>query len=102
MVPTLAEQPPTVVDSRPQPIYLGMTYSRSHDEGLPVSSSKLDLNLLIDAAGKVRSAELTNKKDSGPIADKVLDSAADWTFIPVFVGRHAVACRLRYGVWPKQ
>lgn len=79
-----------------------MTYSRSHDEGLPESSSKLYLNLLIDAAGKVRSVELENKKDSGPIADKVLDSAADWNFIPAFMGSRAVACRMRYGVWPKQ
>lgn len=98
----VAELAPTLVDSRPQPIYLGMTYARNQDQDLPNSAAKIDLNLVVDAAGKVESAQLANKADNGPIGRKVLDAAADWNFIPAFVGSRAVACRLRFGIWPRQ
>jgi hypothetical protein len=102
LVSSVAELPPAHVDSRPEPINLDMAYSRTENEGLPGSSSKIYLNLLIDAAGKVESAQLANKKDNGPIGEKVLKASANWNFIPAFVGSRAVACRLRFGVWPKQ
>jgi hypothetical protein len=102
LVPGIAGVAPTPVDSRPEPIYLGIPFSRSQDQALPDSSSKIYLNLVIDAAGKVHSAKLENKADNGPIGDKVLSASADWNFIPAFVGSHAVACRLRFGVWPEQ
>jgi hypothetical protein len=102
LVPGIAETAPTLVDSRPQPIYLGVTHAKNQEQGLPDSSAKIYLNLVIDAAGKVRSANLANKADSGPIGEKVLSASADWNFIPAFVGRRAVACRLRFGVWPRQ
>jgi hypothetical protein len=102
LVSGVTELPPAPVDSRPEPIYLDMAFSRSQDQGLPDLSSKIYLNLVIDAAGKVQSAQLANKKDNGPVGEKVLSASADWNFIPAFVGNRAVACRLRFGVWPKQ
>ena len=54
-------------------------------------------NLVIDSAGKVRSA-----KPDG-LADKDLIAAtADWKFIPAFKNGHAVASRMRFGVTPYQ
>jgi hypothetical protein len=90
------------VDSRPQPIYLGIPFPKGEEQALPDSSSTIGLNLVIDAAGKVHSAELANKADSGPVADRVIGASADWNFVPAFVGNRAVACRLRFDVWPKQ
>jgi hypothetical protein len=102
LAPEVKELAPTPVDSRPQPIYLGISYSKSQTQALPDPGTKIYLNLVIDAAGKVHSAELANKADQGPVGDKVLSSSANWNFIPAFVGNRAVACRMNYGVWPPQ
>ena len=58
------------------------------------------LNLVIDAAGKVRSAEPAEKvKSFDP--DRI-QSALTWKFIPAFKDGRAVASRLRIAVSPKQ
>jgi hypothetical protein len=53
------------------------------------------LNLVIDAAGKVRSATPEGKPDK-----ELIDATADWRFIPAFKTGHAVASRMRFGVTP--
>lgn len=61
---------------------------------------ELFLDLVIDAAGKVRSAEPTEKLKSAvpnPIA-----SAFTWKFIPAFKDGRAVASRLRIAVSPRK
>jgi hypothetical protein len=54
-------------------------------------------NLVIDSAGKVRSAKPDGSADKDLIA-----ATADWKFIPAFKNGHAVASRMRYGVTPYQ
>lgn len=54
-------------------------------------------NLVIDSAGKVRSA-----KPEGNAEKDLIAATADWKFIPAFKNGHAVASRMRYGVTPYQ
>lgn len=54
-------------------------------------------NLVIDSAGKVRSAKPDGHADKDLIA-----ATADWKFIPAFKNGHAVASRMRFGVTPYQ
>ncbi len=67
-------------------------------EGLP--DSELLLDLLIDSAGKVRSAEQAGSTKS-PDAD-LIKAAMEWTFIPAFKDGRAVASRLRLAVSTKR
>ena len=54
------------------------------------------LDLVIDAAGKVRTA-----KPIGKVDKDMLDAIAGWKFIPTFKNGHAVACRAHLAVyWP--
>jgi len=106
-IPTIAEPGQTetsrdLADRMPVPIYIGIPLSGNQNQALPDSSTEIYLNLVIDSAGKVRSAQLANKADHGPIGDTVLSASADWNFIPAFVGSRAVACRMLYGVSPQQ
>lgn len=62
------------------------------------SESELLLELVVDEAGKVRSAKLI-----GSSSDRELIRAAlTWKFIPAFKDDRAVASRLRIAVSPKQ
>jgi len=70
----------------------------SPDQGLP--QAELLLELVIDSAGKVRSAELAGKTKSGD-AD-LIHGATGWKFIPAFKGGRAVASRMRLAVSPRQ
>ncbi|MGH9502003.1 MAG: hypothetical protein ACRD20_04045 [Terriglobales bacterium] len=64
------------------------------------SPSELLLELVIDSAGKVRSAEPAGKATS---ADAVLiPAAAGWKFIPAFKDGRAVASRMRLAVSLRQ
>jgi hypothetical protein len=58
------------------------------------------LDLVIDAAGKVRSAEGAGA--SKQITQAQIAAAATWKFIPAFKDGHAVASRTRISVSPKQ
>ena len=53
------------------------------------------VNLVIDAAGKVRSAKTEGKPDKA-----LIDATKDWKFIPAFKDGQPVASRLRLGVIP--
>jgi hypothetical protein len=94
----LGERTPYSVDVKPEPIYLGTPSLLSDNQ--PVLTSKIYLNLVIDAAGKVRSARLANESDRGPVGEMLLGSTTGWKFIPAFKDGRAVACRMRFGVWP--
>ncbi len=81
----------------PEPILLQRPSLETHEI---TAESETVLDLVIDSAGKVRSAEPAgNKKhiDKGLIA-----SAEKWRFIPAFKDGSPVASRLRLSVSPKQ
>jgi hypothetical protein len=84
----------------PKPIYLGIPPPQNQALALP--QSKIYLDLVIDAAGKVHSARLANKADSGPVTDSLIQASKDWKFIPGFRAGRAVACRIHFGVSPYQ
>ena len=94
----VGKQTASSVDAKPEPIYLGTPLSQGDNQ--PLLTSKVDLNLVIDAAGKVRSARLANEADKGPVGDMLIGATAEWKFIPAFKDGRAVACRVRFGVWP--
>lgn len=52
------------------------------------------VELVVDVAGKVRSAKIVNGKDQ-----LLLDASAGWQFIPAFRAGRPVACRFRLSVW---
>jgi hypothetical protein len=58
------------------------------------------LDLVIDSAGKVRSARLAGKTQ--PVNAALLSAVSSWKFIPAFKSGKAVACSLRIGVSLKQ
>lgn len=64
------------------------------------SHSDLLLELVIDSAGKVRSAEPAGK--STPMDSILTYAPAGWKFIPAFKDGRAVASRIRMAVSPKQ
>ncbi len=66
--------------------------------GVPNSESLLDL--VIDAAGKVRSAEPATKLKT--VAPDLINAAFTWKFIPAFQAGRPVASRLRIAVAPRQ
>ena len=55
------------------------------------------MNLVIDAAGKVRSAKTEGTPDKA-----LIDATADWKFIPAFKDGRPVASRLLLGVIPSR
>jgi hypothetical protein len=80
-------------DTKPQAILLRRPPPAGIQDALPKSEEMVDL--VVDAAGKVRSAKTVGA------ADKDLISAtADWKFIPAFKDGRAVASRLRLAVVP--
>jgi hypothetical protein len=88
------------VDARPKAIYLGIP--NANNENRSVSNSELFLNLVIDAAGKVQSAQLASKADRAPMGDVWISASKTWNFIPAFKDGRAVACQIRLGVQPEQ
>src|ERR1700674_387757 len=86
---------------KPQQILLLLPTLPGIHEALPKSEKLVDL--VIDAAGKVRSAKMVRTADTDPIsaADRDLISAtAVWKFIPAFRSGRAVDCYLRLSVVP--
>ena len=82
----------------PQAILLERPPVPESQQGTPETDVLLDL--VIDAAGKVRSVELSGK---GKVASPAwIESALTWKFIPALKGDRPVASRLRIAVSPKQ
>lgn len=90
----------TTVDVAPQPIYLGLTVGKNYGHAVP--ESMVYLNLLIDPAGKVRSAKLDKSVSRGAAEAAEIRAASTWNFVPAFKMGHAVACQTRLGVTPQQ
>jgi hypothetical protein len=82
----------------PQPILMQRSASLSSEQGL--SDSEVSLDLLIDSAGKVRSAESAGGRKLSDT--NLINAAMDWTFVPAFKDGHAVASRLRLAVSAKR
>ncbi len=82
----------------PQPILLRRPPPLGSQEGL--AAAEVLLLLVIDSAGKVRSAE---PADDAKWFDVGLQGAtATWKFIPAFKGDQAVACRMAFAVTTKR
>jgi len=78
-------------DTRPQPILLRRPPPSGVQVALPDSEESVDL--VIDAAGKVRSAKAVGAADND-----LINACAEWKFIPAFKGGRAVASRMRLAV----
>jgi hypothetical protein len=81
---------------RPMPILIGRQVSDEQEETL--ADSGLLLDLVIDSAGKVRSAE-----SADPAFDSSLKSATvRWKFIPMLRSGRAIASRVLFIISPKR
>jgi hypothetical protein len=67
------------------------------EAGESISREDESVELVVDAAGKVRSAKAVNEPDK-----KLIDATSGWHFIPAFLDDHPVACRFRMKVWNLQ
>jgi hypothetical protein len=79
------------VDTRPEPILLRRPPPSGIQE--PLTHSEQMVELVIDAAGKVWSAEPVGDTDK-----ELVYAARGWKFIPAFTGGRPVASRLRIDV----
>jgi hypothetical protein len=80
-------------DTKPQPILLKRPPPMGDQDALAKSEEKVDL--VIDDAGKVRSAKTVGAAD-----EDLITATADWKFIPAFRNGRAVASRMRLAVVP--
>ncbi len=78
----------------PRPIQLRRPPLSGPAQSLP--ESELLLDLVIDSAGKVRSAEPAGKTKWADA--ELLRATEEWKFIPAFKGNRPVACRSRLAV----
>lgn len=85
-------------DTRPQPILLLLPTPLHIQEALPKSEKIVDL--VIDAAGKVRSAKVADKDQMNAADKDLINATAVWKFIPAFRDRRPVACYLRLATTP--
>jgi hypothetical protein len=76
-------QPRSILLRRPPP---------SIEEQHPPSANEV-MELVVDAAGKVRSAKVINGTD-----EPLVQASSGWQFIPAFRDGHPVACRFRLNV----
>jgi hypothetical protein len=80
----------------PRPIQLRRPPLSAPSQSLPESEPELLLDLVIDSAGKVRSAEPAGKTKWADA--ELLRATEEWKFIPAFKGNRPVACRSRLAV----
>jgi hypothetical protein len=92
--PATGAQDSSKLDVKPQPIYLRRPPLPDAQQSLPNSGVQLDL--VIDAAGKVRSAKLAAMSDKGPLGASLIEASAEWKFIPAFKEGRPVACHLPF------
>jgi hypothetical protein len=97
-VPSADDEPPTNLspaafksDTKPQPILLRRQIPQNVEATLPQSEELVDL--VIDAAGKVRLAQA--EKRGNP---ELISASANWKFIPAFKDGRTVASRMRFAV----
>jgi hypothetical protein len=77
------------------PIQILLRRPPPQDASWAALGNEVMMNLVVDAAGKVRSAKVEGKPDKA-----MEDATADWKFIPAFKDGRPVASRLRLGVSP--
>lgn len=94
--PQMQDQKTFQIKTGPIPIYLSSP--PPEDKALALPASRIYFKLVIDAAGKVRSARLADKADAGPAAETEMRASRDWKFIPGFRAGHPVACQILFGV----
>jgi hypothetical protein len=82
-------------DTFPIPIMLRRPPPEKSSEGAPTAEVTVDL--VVDAAGKVRSA-----KAEGKTPDEMVSYTESWKFIPAFKGGKPVATHLQMGVVPQR
>jgi hypothetical protein len=82
-------------DTYPVPILLRRP--ASPDVSRAALETEVSVNLVIDAAGKVRSATTEGKQEKD-----LLDATAGWKFVPAFKDGRPVAGRVQIGVTPLQ
>jgi hypothetical protein len=68
----------------------------------PFPPSGILVDMIIDAAGKVYSAKLSNKADEGPVGESLIAASVHWKFIPAMRNGRAVASHIRLTVSPYQ
>ena len=78
-------------DSKPQAILLRRGGTADGNTALPQSEEMVEI--VVDSAGKVRSAKTIGMEDNDLVTD-----CADWKFIPAFKDGHPVASRMRLSV----
>jgi hypothetical protein len=83
----------------PQPIQLEIP-GASEPQASAAPEHELFLDLIIDKAGKVRSAKPAEKAPG--IHKELTESAMAWKFIPAYKGGRGVASHLRIAVSPKK
>jgi hypothetical protein len=84
------------VDVGPKAIFLGITHKSDEQPALP--ALQVYLKMVVDAAGKVHSAEPVNKADRVHGEDTYIRASAAWNFIPAFRAGRPVACRIQMNV----
>jgi hypothetical protein len=77
------------------PIQILLQRPPPQDPSWVVSGDEVMMDLVVDSAGKVRSAKVEGKPDKA-----MEDATADWKFIPAFKDGHPIASRLRLAVSP--
>jgi hypothetical protein len=82
-----------VADTDPKAIYLSMPLTETDQQTMQASHALLEL--VIDAAGKVHSAQIVNDAHLGPTGDALIKASANWNFIPALKGERPVACKMR-------
>jgi hypothetical protein len=82
-------------DTRPQIILIRRPAPPQGQQG-PLNTATI-VNLVIDPAGKVWSAQIKGEPDKA-----LIDATAGWKFVPAFKGNHAVAFREDLVVSPEQ
>jgi hypothetical protein len=83
------------VDTPPVPILLRRP--PPEDPSSAALTAVAVVNLVIDCAGKVRSADMEGMPDKA-----LLDATADWKFIPALKAGRPVASRMQLGVTPSR
>jgi hypothetical protein len=91
------EKPKHTFEADTYPIPIVMRRPPPLDASRAALTTEVSVNLVIDAAGKVRSAKAEGKPEKD-----LLDATAGWKFVPAFKSGRAVASRLQIGVTPLQ
>ncbi|HEX5317235.1 MAG TPA: hypothetical protein VFX22_11345, partial [Candidatus Kapabacteria bacterium] len=81
----------TYTDTMPKAILLRRAPPSAAQEALPTGETQIDL--VLDSAGKVRSAKAVGKADTD-----LIGLAGEWKFVPAFRDGKAVACNYRMAV----